>query len=71
MQSPPAELVLDITHLAARNLLRNTGPADGDTISEITRWVKDQIPHGDVVLAGALAAAAVGFWRHICRPRGH
>ncbi|RNL66225.1 hypothetical protein EFK50_00955 [Nocardioides marmoriginsengisoli] len=69
MQSPPLELVLDVVHLGARNLLRNRGDADGDTISEITRSVKDQIPYGDQVLAVALAALAAGYWVHICRPR--
>lgn len=68
MQSPPVELVLDLTHLAARNLLRAGGPADGDTISEITRSVVRRTPHGDAVLAVALAVAAAGFWWHICRP---
>jgi len=69
MQSPPLELVLDTTHIVVRNLVRNVGPADGDTISETVRWAKDQIPYGDQVLAVALAAAAAGFWAHICRPR--
>lgn len=68
MQSPPLELVLDVLHIGTRNLVRNVGPADGDTISETVRWAKDQIPHGDLALAGALAAASVGFWFHICHP---
>lgn len=69
MQSPPIELVLDVVHIGARNIVRNVGPADGDTISETVRWAKDQIPHGDQVLALTLAVASVGFWVHICRPR--
>lgn len=67
MQSPPLELVLDIVHLGTRNLVRNVGDPDDDTISEVVRWAKDQIPYGDQVLAVVLAAAGVGFWHHICR----
>lgn len=69
MQSPPLELVLDVVHLASRNLYRNVGEADGDTISEIIRAAKDRIPYGDHVLAAILAGSAYGFWRHICRPK--
>lgn len=69
MQSPPLELVLDVVHLATRNLIRDAGPADGDTASECIRLAKDQIPYGDQVLAVLLAAGAAGFWLHICRPR--
>lgn len=69
MQSPPLELVLDVVHLGARNLIRDVGEADDDTISEITRGVVRRLPHGELILAGALVVSGIGFWRHICRPR--
>lgn len=67
MQSPPLELVLDVVHLGTRNLVRARGEADEDTISEITRGVVYRLPHGEALLAVALAVGGVGFWRHICR----
>jgi hypothetical protein len=68
VQSPPLELILDVSHLAARNLLHAGGPADGDTVSEITRALVARTPHGKTLLALGLAGASVAFWWHICRP---
>lgn len=69
MNSPPLELVLDVAHIGARNLLRNHGTADGDTISEITRGIVERLgPAGPPLLAVALAAASTGFFVHIVAP---
>lgn len=64
MQSPPLELVLDVVHLGARNVIRNAGDADDDTISEITRGVVRRTRGGPLLLALGLA----GFWWHIVGP---
>lgn len=64
MQSPPLELVLDVAHLATRNLLRNTGDADGDTISEIIRARVYSRPWGPAAFLLALAL----FAKHILKP---
>lgn len=69
MHSPPLELVLDVVHLASRNLIRDIGDPDQDTISEIIRGATDRIRYGDQALALVLAAGGVGFWFHIRRPR--
>lgn len=70
MQSPPLELVLDVAHLASRNLLRCTGEADDDTISEITRGLVDRLGDaGPLIFTAALYAGAETFRRHILRQR--
>lgn len=68
MKSPGTELGLTVGYLAALNLLRNAGPADGDTISEITRGVVRRVPHGPVLFRLALHVGAEAFHRHICKP---
>lgn len=68
MQSPPLELVIDVAHRAALNLLRARGEADADTISEVTRAVVERIPHGPELLAVGLAGLSAGFWWHIVKP---
>lgn len=68
MQSPPLELVLDVMHLGARNLVRNAGDPDDDTISEIIRGVTNRLPYPDLSTAVILAVSAAGFWHHIRRP---
>ena len=70
MHSPPLELVLDVGHITARNLLRCTGEADEDTISEIVRSLVDRLgPLGPAAFTVGLYAAAEGFRRHILRDR--
>lgn len=69
MQSPPLELVLDVVHLATRNLVRNVGDPDDDTISEIIRGVTNKLPYPDLSSALILGVAAYGFWHHIRRPK--
>ncbi len=69
MQSPPFELVLDVLHLGTRNLLRNVGDPDDDTISEITRGMVLAHRAGPALFALGLLAGGVGFWFHICQPR--
>lgn len=69
MQSPPLELVLDVLHLGTRNLIRNQGDADHDTISEITRAAVVRLgKHGPLIFTVLLYAAAEGFRRHILDP---
>ena len=70
MQSPPLELVLDLAHMAARNLLRAQGEADFDTISEVTRDAVDRLGDaGPLIFTAALFAGAECFRRHILRQR--
>ena len=70
MQSPPLELVLDVLHIGSRNLIRNLGDPDQDTISEITRGVVDRLGDvGPLAFTVALFAGAEGFRRHILRDR--
>lgn len=70
MQSPPLELVLDVGHITARNLLRCTGEADEDTISEITRGIVDRLgPAGPLLFTGVLYVGAEVFRRHILKDR--
>lgn len=69
MQSPPIELVLDVAHLATRNLLRDVGDPDNDTISEITRGLVLSSPFGPLLFTVGIYAAAEGFRRHILKGR--
>ena len=70
MQSPPLELVLDVGHITARNLLRCTGEADEDTISEIVRGIVDRAGVlGPLAFTVGLYAGAECFRRHILRDR--
>lgn len=69
MQSPPLELVLDVMHLGTRNLIRNHGDADGDTISEITRSFVHRYRWGPLIFSVAVFAAAEGFRQHILNQR--
>lgn len=68
MHSPPVELVLDVVHLGTRNLIRNTGDPDGDTISECVRAAVRSHPHGEAVFTVALVALGMWFRRHILTP---
>lgn len=70
MQSPPIELVLDVVHLGARNLIRDVGEADEDTISEITRGLVRRLPHGELIFTVVLFAGAELFRRHILKETG-
>lgn len=69
MQSPPLELVLDVAHLATRNLIRDAGDPDNDTISEITRALVLRSPFGPLLFTAGIYAAAEGFRRHILKGR--
>lgn len=70
MQSPPLELVLDVCHIGARNLLRAQGEADADTISEITRGLVDRLGDlGPLAFTVAVFGVAECFRRHILRGR--
>lgn len=70
MQSPSLELVLDVAHIASRNLLRARGEADQDTISEVCRGVVDRLGDaGPLVLTAALYGGVEAFRRHILRDR--
>lgn len=65
MQSPPLEWTLDITHLVARNLLRNQGEPDFDTLSEVVRaGVKKLGRHGPMVLDLAIVGGAIALRQH-------
>lgn len=68
MQSPPVEWSLGIGYLAALDYIRSRGEADHDTLSEVVRNGVARIPHGDLVLAAALAGGSTWFWRHIVIP---
>lgn len=68
MQSPPAELAVDIAGGLVKNLLRAQGEADYDTLSEQLRGIAERLPHGRRVVYGAILLAAVVFAEHIDRP---
>ena len=66
MKSLDVEYGLEVAHLVARNLIRNHGEADGDTISEWTRGkVVSAGRLGPLVFTAGLFAAAEVFRRHI------
>lgn len=65
MQSPPLEWTLDITHLVARNLIRNQGEPDLDTLSEVVRTgVKKLGRHGPLILDAGIVLGAVALRQH-------
>lgn len=68
MQSPPIEWALGIGYLAALDIIRDRGEADGDTISECLREVVAKSPRGELVLALGLVAGSAWFYRHIVGP---
>jgi hypothetical protein len=72
VQSPSKEWTVIVGsfafQFAALDWMRSRGDADFDTFSECVRAGVAKIPHGEVVLAALLAAPAVGFWHHICKP---
>lgn len=68
MHSPPVEWTLAVGHLAVLDYLRSRGEADADTLSEVVRNAVARIPHGELVLAAALAGGSIWFYRHIVNP---
>lgn len=68
MQSPPAEWALGIGYLVILDLIRAHGDADKDTLSEVIRDTVARHPRGRPLFAIAVAAGALGFYRHIDRP---
>lgn len=68
MQSPPLEWTLFAAHFAALDYLRARGEADHDTASEVIRGYVERHPAGRPLFAVGLTVAAVGFYKHICRP---
>ena len=68
MHSPRAEWSLFVLHFAALDWWRHRGDGDGDTASEVIRELVVRHPHGRAIFTVGLAAAAVGFHRHIVAP---
>ena len=68
MQSPRAEWLLGIGHLAVLDYLRARGEPDHDTLSEVTRELVAAHPHGRRLFAATLAAGALVFYKHIFDP---
>lgn len=67
MQSPPIEWALGIGYLAALDVIRDRGEADGDTLSECTRELVRRHRHGHIAFTAALALGAVALHRHILK----
>lgn len=67
MQSPRAEWVLAIGHLAVLDYIRARGDADSDTLSEVTRELIDGHPLGRVAFTATYAAGALVLWRHLVK----
>lgn len=62
MQSPSIEWTMDIGHLLVKNLMRDQGEPDKDTICENLRpWARRH----PVVFTGIVIGGAGWFWRHI------
>ena len=66
MQSPRVEWVLGIGYLAAVDLIRARGEADGDTLSECTRDLIERHPAGRAAFTLGYIVGAVALWRHLC-----
>ena len=68
MKSPRIEWALGIGYLAVVDVLRDRGEPDGDTLSEVLREVfRVDTRGGRVALGGAIAAGAVGLYRHLVK----
>jgi hypothetical protein len=67
MQSPRAEWVLAIGHLAVLDYLRARGEADSDTLSECVRDIIDGHPLGRVAFTATYATGAFVLWRHLVK----
>ncbi len=68
MKSPRAEWVLGIGYLAAVDVIRAKGEADGDTLSEVLRDLIARTPCGRPLFVAALVAGGVAFHHHIDHP---
>lgn len=68
MQSPRIEWTMEAIRLFGLDYLRARGEADGDTASEVVRELVAAHPHGRRLLAAALVAGGVIFYRHIVDP---
>ena len=71
MHSPPIEWALFAGYFAALDVIRDRGEPDGDTATEVIRTTfAVDTPAGKAAFTAALAASALLFHRHICKPIG-
>lgn len=69
MHSPPIDWSLDLVHFIVKDAIRDQGEPDGDTATEVLRALFHvDTPEGRAVLAAAIAAGAVGLYRHLVKP---